>query len=151
MCCVSDCLNNDFYCQKSNICIHRNLTCDYYSHCQGGEDEDDVLCGKIIKITLLILMHVRRNWYRNIWTRTFMIFPSWISLFDTSKLVSTKSEEKYKERNNHPTSVNLKSLVHIKHNKARNKCHTKDNTDTHDHSRAPEFLWDPHLVPKQSV
>ena len=37
--------------------------------------------------------------------------------------------EKYKEGNNHPSSVNQKSLVH-KHDKAGNKCYTPDNTDT---------------------
>ena len=36
---------------------------------------------------------------------------------------------KYKERNNRPSSVNLKPIVH-KHNNAENKCHTQDATDT---------------------
>ena len=36
---------------------------------------------------------------------------------------------KYKERNNRPSSINLKSLVH-KHNKAVNKYHSQDSTDT---------------------
>ena len=31
---------------------------------------------------------------------------------------------------NRPSSVNLKPLVHIKHIKVGNKCHTQDNTDT---------------------
>ena len=34
-----------------------------------------------------------------------------------------------KKDNNRPSSVNLKPLVH-KHNKAGNKCHAQDSTDT---------------------
>ena len=34
-----------------------------------------------------------------------------------------------KKENNRPSSVNLKPLVH-KHNKAGNKYHTQENTDT---------------------
>ena len=36
---------------------------------------------------------------------------------------------KYKEGNNHPSSVNPISLIH-NHDKAGNKCYTQDNTDT---------------------
>ena len=42
---------------------------------------------------------------------------------------SNISAENTRREINRPSFVNLKPLVH-KHDKAGNKCHTKDNTDT---------------------
>ena len=46
-----------------------------------------------------------------------------------NQLENTRSTLKYKEGNNRPSSVNQISSVH-NHDKAANKCYTKDNTDT---------------------
>ena len=41
---VVTCLNYEFKCYRSNMCIHKSWLCDGEADCTGSEDEDPLTC-----------------------------------------------------------------------------------------------------------